>query len=206
MDATTHGVIRIFGRTKMRVDDVLSVIEGKAAVELGRSDGLIYFLFYSPPDGRTKIALVPENLTCVISVWENNYHLPLGVTEVDKELNRKARKLLRNFLVSRIGIENIKRKSRTLHAIIDVYEGEDVVYTHCPIKISEEETRSKALTLSVVRIDLYKIADLINENEQLITGRVRYCIRISDPETCRTIASPFFHEHKRITELMVNTT
>lgn len=206
MDVTFHGTKRVFSRTKMRLEDVLSVVKNNAAVELGRAGNLIYFLFYSPPDNCTKIALVSEDKHLLVSVWENDYRLPKGVGIVNWKLKHEAKRLLRSFLISRSGINKINDNSRVLHVFIDVYEGEKVVYTHKAIEIREGDTKSVKSTLAVTQFEIAKIAKIVQENINLSEGRVRYCFRISDPETHRTIKQPFLLDHKQIMERLAKAT
>ena len=101
MKLTIHGSERIFDRTKMVVRDVLSIISSNAVVELGSHGGCKYLLFYSPPDNRTKIAVVTDGRTHLVSIWESDYFLPTGLKSVNKENKRKAMHLCREFMFKR---------------------------------------------------------------------------------------------------------
>lgn len=102
MELSYHGFERIYGRTKMLPEDVLSVISSEAAVDLGSVERRRYFLFYSPPDKDTKVAIVSEDRTRLITIWEKDYNFPVGVKRVTQKMEKEAHKFLQNFLFARI--------------------------------------------------------------------------------------------------------
>lgn len=104
MDFTSHGAERIYDRTKMRPEDVLSIVSDGVGVDLGMSsnDGYRYFLFYSPPDGCTKIAVVSGDRACLVSVWEATYHIPSELKRVTKKMKHQARKILQDYVFSKL--------------------------------------------------------------------------------------------------------
>ena len=106
MELSNHGLERIYDRTKLHPDDVLSIVSAEAAVDLGVADGQRYFLFYSQPNKSTKIALVSEDRRRLISIWEKDYNLPTGVKKVTWQRERDAQTLLQAFLFARIKAKN----------------------------------------------------------------------------------------------------
>ena len=106
MELTGHGRGRIYSRTKMHPDDVLDVISGNATVDLGGVDGGRYLLFYSPPDGDTKIAIVSEDVGRVVTILEGSYGVPEGVKRVTRKMKKEAHKLLQDFLFARLKAKN----------------------------------------------------------------------------------------------------
>ena len=97
MDVTRHGLERIQSRTRMVTSDVLSIIAHNAVVVLGAQNGFEFLLFYSPPDLRTKIAVVTHNRSHLISIWESHFALPPGIARANTKRNRKAKDLLRAY-------------------------------------------------------------------------------------------------------------
>lgn len=103
MDFTSHGAGRIYDRTRMRPEDVLSIVSDGVAVDLGlASDGYRYFLFFSPPNNRTKIAVVSGDRTCLVSIWEDTYSIPDELKKVTRERKHKAREMLRDYIFSKL--------------------------------------------------------------------------------------------------------
>lgn len=108
MELTGHGRIRIYHRTKMHPDDVLSIISGDGAVDLGSSaDGRRYFLFHSPSDGDAKVAVVSEDSRHLITILGKDYMLPAGVKRITRKFESEARALLQGFLFTRFKKEAI---------------------------------------------------------------------------------------------------
>lgn len=110
MKLTWHGTKRVYDRTKMHLNDVLSIISAGAAVDLGLVGGERYFLFYSPPNKSTKIAVVSADRMRLISIWESDYTLPSGIKRITWEMKREARILLQKFLFARIKAKNAQHK------------------------------------------------------------------------------------------------
>ena len=106
MELSNHGRERIYGRTKMLPEDVLSIVSGEAAVDLGSVERRRYFLFYSPPDRDTKVAIVSEDRTRIISIWEKDYNFPVGIRRVTQWHEKRARILLQDFLFARFKEKN----------------------------------------------------------------------------------------------------
>ena len=108
MELTGHARGRIIydERTRMHLDDVLSVVSGNATVYLGVADKGRYLLFHSPPDKGSKIAIVSEDTGRIITILDGSYGVPVGVKKVTRKMELKARDLLRDFLFARIKAKN----------------------------------------------------------------------------------------------------
>ncbi len=105
MELTGHGRGRVYTRTKLHPDDVLSIISGGVAVDLGLVEGRHYFLFYSWFNRRSKIAVVSAEKR-LVTILERYHAVPDGVKSVTKEREKEAYDLLQNFLFARIKAKN----------------------------------------------------------------------------------------------------
>lgn len=96
MEMTIHGMRRVLGRTLMDPTAVLALLEEGRAITLGRHEGATFFLFYSPPDKKAKIALVGEPLEAfhtdkqLITIWEADFALPRGIKTPNQALLDEA--------------------------------------------------------------------------------------------------------------------
>lgn len=89
----------------MHPDDVLSIISGGGAVELGSDDRGKFFLFYSWPNRRSKIAIVSAD-KYLVTILERYHAVPIGVKNVTKDLEKEAYDLLQKFLFTRFKTKN----------------------------------------------------------------------------------------------------
>jgi hypothetical protein len=199
MKITKHGAKRVYDRTAMTPEEVLFLISNEFAVRLEseRSPKAHYYLFYSPPDEDTKIAVVSKDGATLITVWEKDYILSRGVQKVTPDLESKARALLE---------EAGERSGRQrLHSKIDVRIGPGVVYTHDCGEIlfkGKRTTESVSVTLSP---QLLPIATLVEENRDTSGDRITYLIRLFNPRTLCP-ARPFVMlKHTNLLEQMLPT-
>lgn len=132
MELTDHGLERIQGRTQLVPSDVLSIIANDAVVYLGSRNQYEFLLFYSPLDHCTKIAVVAEQRSCLVSVWEAYFKLPLGVRPADSHRKRKAYKLLREYQFRQIK-ENLK--PRTVKIVVQTLLRDTIIAEQDPVEI-----------------------------------------------------------------------
>lgn len=198
MDATYHGTERIFGRTRMRHEDVLLIIASRAAVELGSWNGYTYYLFYSPPNKDCKIAVTSDNHALLITVWEKSYCLPNGVTRVERALEQKARALLSTFILSKLKEHSQQGWPRCLLVAIDVIVKHHVVYTHSYENIRFERVTRDSDVLEVLMPALMHLAAAVEDHRTKADTHIRYGIRVKDPETLKPVRRYFTVGHERI--------
>lgn len=107
MENTVHAHQRILERTKLRDEDVLWIIRNNLFVDLGFFEGRQFVCFYSPPDQRSKIAVVSSGEPRVlISILEEEFHLPKTVKKVDRKVSTLA--MLKLF----DHVEQMKKKDK----------------------------------------------------------------------------------------------
>jgi hypothetical protein len=186
MKFTMHGNERVLGRTKMLTEDVLSLICADAVVALGSLSGCEYLLFYSPPDRCAKIAVVSPGRELLISVWERNFTLPPGIVRVTKMLETKAYCAARAFLLQRILARQPKKPARQCPMKIDVIERGKVAYVDDAGTISSDDIYSRETVLALTATRLKLIFRIVEENKVLDGWRVRYSVRILDPDTLKS--------------------
>jgi hypothetical protein len=191
MQLTRHGTERILDRTRMLPGDVLSIIGNKAAVDLGTVDGRSYFLFFSPFDQCTKIAIVSKDLTILISVWEKDFHCPDGIQKVTPELEMKARDALKQFLFAKFKAQSPRKESSLVSVTLKVYIGNKPVYQCDGGEIPSKDARTLDAALKALMPKLTMIATIIENNKKKSEGRVRYFIGLSDADTLRPIRHNF---------------
>ncbi len=110
MKLSVHGYKRIRGRTKLLAKDVLSILSGGAAIELGSAKDCEFLLFYSPPDKHTKIAVVAKNRSILVSVWESTFLLPEGILKPNFRRREAAQKAFARFVID----NSIAKANKTL--------------------------------------------------------------------------------------------
>lgn len=204
MKLTTHGFERIYSRTRMHHDDVLSIVENQAAVDLGSAYGQRYFLFHSPPDRRTKIALVSGDLKVLISIWEDDYRCPDGIRKVTPELKMEALIAFRRFRFSRIKAPEPEKpvaKPSLLRATVVVYSGQNPIYECDGGEIPPEDVLTRDSLAAVLMPKLIPIVTLVELHKRRSDGRIQYCIRLSDANTSRFVGCQVFR-HGKILERM----
>lgn len=130
MELSNHGVERIQERTKMVQKDVLDVVNGGAAIELGTIAQGAFLLFYSPYDRNTKIAVVSQDRKVLVSIWENYFKLPEGIKRPSGKDHRKARIKLQDFLYQRMFPSSVKRSNADYEVHIEIRSGKTVLHRH----------------------------------------------------------------------------
>lgn len=102
MELTIHGKLRIQGRTHLVAKDVISIIEAGAFVNLGSDAKGNFLLFFSPFDHQCKIAIVAKKENALVSIWEKNYVLPVGIKRVTFAREKVAEGKVRAYLFDRL--------------------------------------------------------------------------------------------------------
>lgn len=176
MKITKHGRKRVYDRTAMTPEEVLFLISNEFAACLESEAGhSYYYLFYSPQDEDTKIAVVSKNGADLITIWGKEYILPHGVQKVTPDLESKALDLF-----SQIG-DQIER--RRLRSWIDVRIGPGTVYTHeCGEVLFKGERTTESVSARLMP-QLSPIATLVEENRWTARDRITYLIHLRDPHT-----------------------
>ena len=103
MEISKHGHLRAMDRTRMLPEDVLSVVKSGMVVPLGFVNGCEFLLFYSPFDRDGKIAVVSEERTLLISVWEPFFTLPAGIIRPTRDMVNESKRLFNAFLFGKLG-------------------------------------------------------------------------------------------------------
>lgn len=198
MKITPHATERILDRTKMRIEDVLSIVSNGAGVELGKTEGYRYLLFYSPPDNVSKIAVVSDCGSHLISIWDRNFALPDGIGKVTREHERRARIVMKNFIFERLAPHN---KKRFFTAKIQILEGQSVVFEADGGEIPTREIYTLESAFKYLAPRLAPIAQVVEEYKECAERKIKYRILLIDPETAERVRR---HElgHKKIHEYL----
>ena len=188
MELTAHGIERIHGRTRMFTKDVLAIISEGSFISIGNWEEQEYLLFYSPPDGRTKIALVSKDRTHLISIWEDDYFLPGGL-RVNWLQRYQARNMLQSYLLKKIklGREKDLESQRSFTARIEVILDNKTEYSE---EIQEFAlNRSKSLQGPIIahlKPRLEAITKVVGNNKQIYDGKeLRYELWVLDSKTLK---------------------
>lgn len=187
MELTVHANERILGRTKMLTQDVLSLIIGGAVVKLGSSHRYEYLLFYSPPDRRTKVAIVTRERTALISVWETDYPLPKNIGRVTHRLEKLAERRVREFLFWRIKENGFAQKPAEHLVRIRVIEGKRCVYEYDAGMFLSLRFASRKAVIEAASPALKRIHSIVEENKSLTDKKVTYDVCVIDPETQKVV-------------------
>jgi hypothetical protein len=92
MHITKHGSDHIRDRTRLEPWEVARLIKKEVFVSLGVLANSEYLLFYSPADHKCKIAVVTEDRSSLMSVWEIGFELPLGIRNPGHSLGEAKEK------------------------------------------------------------------------------------------------------------------
>ncbi len=199
MEITKHGKKRVYDRTDMLPDDVLSLISNEFAVRLASAGTTsTYHLFYSPPDGDTKIAVVSGDGAVLITVWEKDYLLPRGVERVTPELEQKARTLFKETTQ--------QHERRRLRGNIDVRIGPGTIYTHRCGEILFKGERTTASVSARLMPQMSLVAALVEEHRETSSNRITYLIRLYDPRTSYAIKPFVMLRHTDVMEQLLPAT
>jgi hypothetical protein len=186
MDASVHGLERIYGRTKMLTEDVLSIIEAGAVVDLGKDERARYLLFYSRPDRKTKVAVVSLDGSVLISILHNDFFLPEGVARVTKRRDHEAQEKFARFIFTQVAVRTAVREREPLLTVdVQVLQRGSVMQTHtCGIVIWNIVRRlDSLLRFEFVATQLRRVFDTVVKSK---TGKVNYRIRVQNPTTGKT--------------------
>lgn len=180
MKVRAHAVQRILERSKLPPRHVNDIVSHAAFVDLGLGRACRLALFYSPPDKGTKIAVISPDGASLLSLWNNNFVLPRGVTRVTPELEEEARAILHKFLQARFsqngGLEQ-------LAVTIDIRIEERVVSVRDGGDIRTEDARTQSSLLAAVAPVLAPIAIGVHEDVDDDPNRVRYGIHLINSRT-----------------------
>lgn len=198
MELTIHGLERIYGRTKMLPEDVLSIVSSGAAVPLGSDEEYAFHLFYSPPDRQVKIAVISKSGSHLVSVWKASYLLPAGVSRVTPRHEKAARSAMSDFLFKKLR-ETARQGTPThLAARIEVRVGRKVEFVRdcgeIPISIASDYQT----VVTGLYPQLAEIARLIEEHKHLVNGKqVGYTILFSRPGVPKPVLRSFTVSHAK---------
>jgi hypothetical protein len=167
MEVTKHAAIRAGQRTRMQVSDIMNIIESGAFVSLGVVDDYEYLLIYSWVDDHCKIAVVDSSRTRLVSLWNGNYKLRVGINRPTKARCNQASRLYKEYAFRSI---NISKKAYA--ARIVVYENRKSVYTY---ESGEKIQHCDNLTQCVERL-FCSFAELAPTVEKYRTGDVIYLV------------------------------
>lgn len=107
MEMTVHGLVRLNERTKMREEDIVTLIVANVVISLGFYEMYEYLLFYSPNDRSCKIAIVSEDRSTLITVYGAEYRIPKNLKRPTRQLLEQAKFIFTDFLFKRIKENNI---------------------------------------------------------------------------------------------------
>lgn len=208
MELTKHGYERILGRTKMLIKDVLCLISSGAVVNLGSITGREYLLFYSPPDGCCKIAVVAARRTQLISILEYHYSLPEGLIKVNRELMHRAQNVLYNLLIEEIkknfsrvelgsqqdskstqSVSNPKilLKHKCYDAKIEIQFDGIVQYTHNLGMILQKEAKTPVAVLFYFQPQVKPIIDIVESEGYHEQGQVLYTFGLTSSSSQKLV-------------------
>lgn len=190
MELTLHGSERILGRTRMLTKDVLALISHSAVVALGARGPYEYLLFYSPSEQTTKIAVVAEERSCLISIWEKHFRLPEGVRRPQGKDEREARRALRTYLFSTMTSSKrikVKAHNEGFVARIQVQLDCKKLYEDDAVHIPQNVGKKAKKVLDYLTEHMEQLAAVVEAHRFHLQGKIRYVIFLLDPRNPRSV-------------------
>lgn len=200
MEISKHGHLRVINRTRMCVDDVLSLVKSGMVVSLGFNDGYEFLLFYSPFDNGGKIAVVSAERTLLISVWETDYCLPDGVVIPTRDMIKDARTLLNSFLFSKLGGNTkIFDLNEILSVKVQVILGEEILQEFNLSSVTRRKSKDLKCIIDSSTEELKRIV-LANEDSDIPLRELTYYMLIFNPDTPNSIERTHSIKHSTLAD------
>lgn len=176
MQLTVHGVERAQMRTKMHVNEVRSIIASDAVADLGSSGEYSYLLFYALRDGTFKIAVTTRDRGSLISIWDQDFHLPENVEKVNTRHRRRALRALASFMPQSGNQLRAQTQSHTIRwylVRIEVCVNGKVEYAHeaGTFPIATIGKRYRKTLVEMCRHELEKITSVVEANIAKANGK-----------------------------------
>ncbi len=207
MELTQHARKRIQGRTSMLAEDVLYIISKNAAILLGQANGYEYLLFYSAFDRVSKIAVVSQSRSHLISVWNQRYFLPKGVGKPTKARKKAAyvayRQIMFDAFLDTATLSKEDSNSATLlHTEIEISVDKKVIHSRKgPDLLMNGNETALGTVVKALSEYLIPIIELAEEMKAKANGKIHYDLYVQFPKVTRSLLH-YSLSHRQLKRLL----
>lgn len=196
VDISIHGHLRVYDRTKMLPEDVLSLIRANKVVSLGVNNKQEFLLFYSPREKMSKVAIVSADRSTLISVWEIDFNFPHNIIRPTKGMIHQAKTLMNEYLFNQAKKNYSFSVEKILLVKISLLVCDERVYREEGL-VPESKTLRLDDLIEVLREELLRISSVVSEHVRR-PNILRYEFRFFDRDTGLMTSRRSGIDHKKL--------